>query len=304
MQKKLQNGYLDRQIAQAIKQKSFDDAVMYQNLANGFGVELNATTQKLIAQENTTAKKITRGIKSFVSGFLSGHANNTTEAVGSIVSDFTLYGDLRDIHREGSKYLANQEYDRFVLGLSMVGVGLSAVTLLSLGSSSGVKAAASTLKLAKKERVLSKGFSKVLNSRLDKSVDFKVLKKVRFSSIADIRKDSKIIAKSVHLKPIKPLLKDMRTLQKNTTTADSLHLLRYVDSAKDLQSISRLSKRYKSATKGIFKVMGKRAIRLVKGGIKWSRKLIYAAVAMVLSLLGLLFALWLKIYAAKKILFK
>jgi len=299
MQKKLKNGYLDKKIEEAIKSKNFDDVEVYSKLANRFNVELNSTTKDLIAKENTASKKLLRGFKSFTNGFLSGNAKDGVGVAGSITSDFTLYGDFRDIYKEGNKYLNNKPYDKYILGLSMIGVGLSGATLVSLGSASGVKVATSTLKLAKKEKMLTKGFSKVLGEKLSKTVNFKALKEMKFNSISAIKKDSKIIKNSINIKPIKPIFKNINQLYKNTSLVDSIHLLKYVDNAKDLKAIAKLSKRYKSATRGVFKVIGKSAIRLVKGSIKWGSKLIYAAVSIILSMIGFFMAL----FGAKKLIF-
>jgi len=299
MQSKLKNGYLDKKIVETIKSKNFDDLEVYSKLANRFGVELNSTTKKLIEKENTTSKKIVRNIESFTKGFLSGKANNGVGVAGSITSDFTLYGDLRDIYKEGNRYLDNKPYDKYILALSMIGVGLSGATIISLGGASGVKVATSTLKLAKREKMLTKGFSKVLGDKLSKTVNFKALKEMKFNSIAAIKKDSKIVKNSINIKPIKPIFKDINQIYKNTSLADSIHLLKYVDNTKDLKAVAKLGKRYKGATRGIFKVLGKNAIRLVKGSIKWSAKLIYAAILITLSILGFFMAL----FSFKKVFF-
>ena len=292
MHTKLQNGYLDREISKAIKEKRFKDIKIYTNLADRFGIELKPATKELIKEEFTTTKKITRGVKNFVKGFLSGKANSGTEVAGAVASDFTIYGDLRDIRREGEKYIADEPYDKMILGLSMAGLALSATQLVTFGGSSTLKAAASSLKIAKREKVLTKGFSKTISKDLEKAVDIESLKHLKLGSIKELKADAKIIKNSVNTKPLKPLLTNVHTIAKNTSIADSIALLKYIDNTKDLKSVAKLSKRYKGATRGIFKLMSKNAFRLVKVGVKWSKNLIIGVAGFIFSAFGFLVTLF------------
>ena len=285
---KLKNGFIDIQIQRAIKNKNFDEVQSYISLSKQFNIKLQPDTKELIKQNNTTTKKIKRSIKNFINGFLSGKAQNKTEVAGAITSDFTLYGDLRDINIQGQKYINNQPYDKLILGLSMVGLALSASEFITFGASSSLKIGTSALKIAKREKVLTKNFSKFLVKTFDKSINFKSLKNIKFSSLKEVKKSTKIIKNSVNLKQLKPIFKNLRTIKKSTSVADTVSLLKYVDNSKDLKAVAKLSKKYKSATKGIFKLLGKNTFRLVKSGIKWSKNFILSIMALLFSIYGFL----------------
>ncbi len=291
MKDKLANGYLDSEIKKAIEEKRFKDITIYTKLADRFGIELKKSTKDLVAGESTTVKKLTRGVKNFVSGFVSGEAESGVEVAGAITSDFTLYGDLRDISKEGRKFIEDRPYDKLILGVSMAGVALSASQLITLGGSSSLKVAASSLKIAKRQKALTKGFSKIVSQKISKSIDFNALKSIKYGSLKEIKNSSKIIKNSVNLKPLKPLFNNLHTIQKNTSVADSIHLLKYIDNTKELKSVAKLSKRYKGATRGIFKIMGKNIFKLVKVGIKWSKNLILSLIGFAFSSLGFLLSL-------------
>ncbi len=284
---KTQNHYLDKEIKKAIESKNFDDVDSYLNLAKEFNITLLPQTKKLIAKENTTSKKVLRGAKNFINGFISGEANNSTQVAGAITSDFTLYGDLRDITIEGKKYIEHKPYDKLILGLSMAGVALSATTLISFGSSSALKVGTSSLKLAKKEKLLTKNFSKILSNKLDKSIDFRALKSININSISNIKKSLKIVKNSVNLKPLKPIFKNIHTIKNSTSLSDTIALMKYIDNQKDLQKVAKISKKYKKATRGIFKLFGKNIFRLVKAGIKWTLPLIISVLGFILSIFGI-----------------
>ncbi len=291
---KTKNNYLDLKIQNAIKEKKYDDAKIYLDLANEFNITLLPKTKELIAKEFTTTKKLLRGTKDFFNGFISGKAENGTQIAGAITSDFTIYGDLRDVTIEGKKYINNEPYDKLILGLSMAGLALSATAIVTLGSSAYAKTATSALKVAKREKILTKGFSKTLNDALEKSIDFKAIKSVKLGSIKELKNSSKIIKNSVKLQHLKPILKDLKTIENSTSLTDTIHLLKYVDNSKDLTKVAKVSKKYKKATRGIFKLFGKNIFRLTKVGIKWSKTLIISLAGLVLASIAFLITLFSK----------
>ncbi len=291
---KSKDNYLDKKITNLIENKKYNEAKGYIELAKEFNITLLPTTKELIKKEFSTTKKLIRGTKSFFNGFISGKANSSSEVAGAITSDFTIYGDLRDITIEGKKYINNKPYDKLILGLSMAGLALSASTFVTFGSSQPLKVATSSLKLAKRQKYLTKGFSKTLANTLEKTIDFKALKRVKLSSLDELKQSSKIVKNSVKLKHIKPILKDINTIKKNTSITDTIYLMKYIDNTKDLKNIAKLSKRYKGATKGILKLFGKNIFRLVKVGIKWTTPLIISAIGLVLATIAFIFTLFSK----------
>jgi AraC-like DNA-binding protein len=289
---KTKNHYLDLQIQKAIKEKKYDDAKIYLDLANEFNITLLPKTKELVKNEFTTTKKLLRGTKEFFNGFISGKANNGTQIAGAITSDFTIYGDLRDVTIEGKKYINDKPYDKLILGLSMAGLALSASTFVTLGSSASIKVGTSALKVAKREKMLTKGFSKTLNDTLNKSIDYKALKSIKLGSIKELKQSSKIVKNSVKLQHLKPILKDLETIKSSTSLTDTIHLLKYVDNSKDLTKIAKVSKKYKKATRGIFKLFGKNIFRLTKVGIKWSKTLIISLAGLILASIAFLITLF------------
>jgi hypothetical protein len=53
-------------------------------------------------------------------------------------------------------------------------------------------------------------------------------------------------------------------IRKSTSVADSVNLLRYVDNTQDLNRLHRVTQRYGVQTTGIFRLLGKGAVRGVK----------------------------------------
>jgi hypothetical protein len=298
--------YLDQQITDAIQKDNIDDAVMYQHLAEYLGITLNQETLDEIAKNNDLLSKSWRNIKKFGNGFFSGEANDMAGLSGSIASDMTLYGDFRDLAKEGNKFVHDQPYDQIVFGMAAIGVGLSASQLFSFGATTPAKVGASIVKAAKKMGKLSKPFVRIITSKLSKAIDFKALKKVDYTSIGAIKKETKRIAKTLDTPYIRKAFNNIDSVHKNTDSyADTIALLKYVDDPKDLQKVVNVSKKYKKNTKAVFKVLGKGVIKgVVKGTariIKWTSLLIAQMISFIMSFLIGIVTFFLKWFTLRKV---
>lgn len=291
LEQNVTTAYLDTHIRHAIKKENFDDVEMYVGLASMLDVNLSMSTLENIKSHNGTLEKSWRNLKDFGSGFLSGASDSAVGMGGSIASDMTLYGDLRDLKEEGTKYNNGESYDEFILQLSLIGVGLSATQLLSVGVATPLKVGASVMKIAKKSGSITKSFSKVISKRLSKTIDIKVLKTY----------NPKVIANNINLVPIKGLLKEVNGIKKHTSTADTIALLKYVDTSNGLRKIGKLSKTYKTNTKGVMKVLGKGALRAGKSVLKVTSKLIAGVIGFIVSVFGFVSMLWMKLFFIKRV---
>jgi len=295
------NGYLDRHIIQASKLENFDDVKMYEELAAFLDINLSSETKEEIRKHSGTLETTLRNIKAFGLGFAKGNSDSVAGMSGSIASDMTLYGDLRDLKKEGSLYIDDKPYDTFILNISLIGVGLSASQLLSAGASTPLKVGASVLKVAKKTGKISKPFAKVLSKRLSKTVDIKVLKQLEFTNIFKLKSTAKTIEKSIDLTPVKVLFKDVEVIESHTSLTDTISLMKYIDTPKDLKAIGKISSKFGKNTKAVMKVLGKGALRTEKSIVKWSTKFLYQVVGFVLSILGFVSMLFIKWWSFRRL---
>ncbi len=51
---------------------------------------------------------------------------------GTAPGDLFVFGDIRDAAREGSRYVSGQNYDQLILGLSVVGIAITAGTYATM----------------------------------------------------------------------------------------------------------------------------------------------------------------------------
>lgn len=137
--------------------------------------------------------------------------------------DLTAVGDLAGIARAGAARLAGEEIDEIDLGLSVIGLGATAVVLISGGSSLAVKAGAGLAKTARAAGRLSDGLTTLIRVTVRDGVDWARLPAVRGTDdlAAAIRVDA--------FRPLLSTAQDLTRLQGVVGSARALHLLPLVD---------------------------------------------------------------------------
>ncbi len=288
LKKKANKEYLEKNIQQELNSHKLYEAKTLINLATFLKVDINKSLIQKFQEENSSFKQIIYQSKEFLNGFITGKINSTASLVGSFSSDFSLIGDIRDIYYEGNRYLNHQEYNKLILSLSLAGVALSIGAIPSFGATLPLKAATATLKGASKNRYLTKDFQSVLEKKLSKSIHLQQLKQIDLSSIEALKKDQKKLSKLVEFKHIKPILNSLATITKNTSTLDTIKIMRFIHSEKELHKAALITKKYKKNSYGLFKVLKRDIFRGVKFVFK--KGILYFTI---LFLITILFIIWL-----------
>lgn len=291
LNKKINQAYLEEKITIALNEDKIEEAQNYVDLANYLNIHIANSILKRLEKENGFWEKSIRGTKSFFEGFLNGSSQNSLETAGSITADMTLYGDIRDFKKETTHYVNEEPYDSVILTLSAIGIGLTISQVISIGSSTPLKVGNSLLKATHKSKNISPQFQEILKNRLSKTINLKNLKNLKFNSLKSIDKSSKKIAKNINLKPIEGIFSKIYKIKKETSTADTIFLLKYVDNTKDLKKITNISKKYKKQTKAIMTIFGKRVLRGTKKVIVLTKELFLQLFALISSIIGFIFSL-------------
>ena len=283
--------YINGLITKSLANDDIETAMMYKNLTQFLHIQVEQNLLDKLKEENSTYKQLTRNTKNFFDGFVSGDYDNSSKLIGKVASDFTVVGDARDIYNEGNKLYNNEDYDKTTLGLSAIGIGLTASTFFTFGSTAPAKVGVSLLKVAKTSGNISKKLLKVISSKVNNSVDFGKLKTINFSSLSGVKKSKDIIKSSINIKPIKKILDYIQVISKNTSNLDTIKLLKYADNEKDIATIAKLSKKYKANTLAVFKVLGKGVLKGAKIITKYSIWFIIQIISWVGSVILLLISL-------------
>ncbi len=176
-------------------------------------------------------------------------------------------GDMLGLARQSGNWWAGAEVDRLDLTLSAVGLGVTAITIASVGTSSGasvpIKAGASGLRLARGMRLLNPRLTARLVRIADEAVDPAALRAAR--SLDDLGAAIRPAARA----EITGLATGMVRMQGATDTTTALRLMPHVDTAADAARLARGAEALGPRTLGAVEVLGK--TRFLRLGLRISK---------------------------------
>ncbi|MCE9651283.1 MAG: hypothetical protein K8R18_16810 [Parvibaculum sp.] len=288
---------LSRRIDKALDDGAYDDAVMYADIADYADMPIESGTAARLQNEKSLGRRVARNTGSFFEGFITGEGNDTASFVGVVTSDLTVVGDVRDIGSEGTKLVKGEEYSQLVLGLSVVGLAATTATIATGGSALPARIGVSLLKVAKKAGTITAGFARDVTRLLNEAVNFEklkgTLKSVDLADTSATRHAIADYANGVSMAKITPALNDIAALEKSVGPAESVRLLKYVDSGEDLARVTKMSGKLGTKTRGVIEITGKTSLRafktvanLVLWALGWGWAIIAALGAGFLGTLG------------------
>ncbi len=283
---------LDSRVSSALDKGDVDDAAMYAEVAQYMDRQLSPQTQAKLAAATSTAATVARNAGEFASGFVTGQGTSTAGMAGAVTSDVTVVGDLRDIAGEGGKMLAGQDYSELVLGLSVLGVAATVATVATGGGGVVAKAGVSLLKVAERAGTLTVDFARELTRLVGRAVDTPELARVlRTTNLRDLKATEEAVtayARGIKSAEIFPVLGRLGRMSETAGPAETVRLLRYVHSTRDLDDIGVMSERFGKKTRGIIELTGKTSLRAFRTSLNIIQFLIERVLALGAWLLGLL----------------
>ncbi len=276
---------LEHHIQVAIDENEYDEAKSYLAIARKNQFSLNYQDfQKQLEEKDTKLNRIVNQASQFATGFAKGEASNTAGIAGAVSADFTVVGDVRDLHKEYQNFEAGKPVNDLIVVLSGTGIGLTALTVSSLGSTAPVKAGTSLMKVGVKTQRLTKGFQKQLLRQGRKVFDWQMFTRLakQDKSLTNIRRSAKVAYKPQALEPLKAMAKSVSKIRKSSSTADTLHLLKYVENSDDLRRLEKVAIKHGADTKGYMKLLGKGAIRTVRV-LRKTAELLWSIISSIVS---------------------
>jgi hypothetical protein len=256
-------------VAQALDAHDADLAKSFTDLANDKGIAVPADVagrvDAAVAEENSTASMARR----FATGLVTGEADDVASLSGTVAGDLFVFGDIRDVVREGKRLVMGENVDQLVLGLATVGLAVTAATYVSVGGAVPVRAGLSMVKDARKVGRLGAGLTEWAGRSARGVVDAPMLQQaVATASIA--RPGQTISAMKAAFKAEKAgalvrLAKDVGRVGEKAGTRGALDVLRIADGPKDVARAARLAESKGSQTRAIVKILGRGALLLTAG---------------------------------------
>jgi hypothetical protein len=245
----------EREICSALDARDTDLAQSFLDLAADRGVTVDPAladkVKQASAKESTFASKAGR----FVHGLWTGEPTDLASLAGTAAGDLFVFGDIRDAAREGTRYLAGQKFDPWILGLAGVGIGITAATYATLGASAPVRVGLSLVKAARRTGRLNP----VLAARAAREV-----------------------VKVEEAGGLVELAGNVGRVETKAGTQAALDSLAIAERPEDVSRLARLAAAKGGKTRAIIKLLGRAAIVLTAGAFDVAIWLFWAA----LTLLG------------------
>lgn len=264
----------------AIQADDPKEARLYLGLAQTFGYPLAAAEfESELQRLESPLNQARRTVNDFASGFLDGQGDSTASVAGAVTSDFTVVGDVRDLWEQYQQYAKGEPVNELIVSLAGVGVGLTAATLASAGAAGPVKSGVSTTKLAARTGHLTGSFQRFLLKQSMDVFDYKAFL-LALRGEKSVENISQAAVRAYNPQAVDALTHTaghINRIRKASSTADTLHLLQYVENGDDLIRLEKLAVQYGPQTRGILKLLGRSAIGTVRVLRKSGRLLVEIA---------------------------
>jgi hypothetical protein len=194
-------------------------------------------------------------------------------AICAIPFELTPGGDINALRRAAFDYAGGEEVDRLELALALVGLGATGLALASGGTSLTVKAGATVLRLGRKLGSLSPVFV----ARLRELADIPVT----VSAVPGLIRGTRTIddvTDTARLAALDAVASDLGRIAERTSLADTVLLLRHVETTEDAARLARLAETTGPETRRIVEVIG--PARAMRATLRISDEVIGAAVAL------------------------
>jgi hypothetical protein len=246
--------------------------------------EASRRVDEAAAQENSSTHFATR----FATGLVTGVADDVASLSGTVVGDLFVFGDIRDVVREGKHFAFGEETDRLVLSLAAAGLAVTAATYITAGGVGPLRAGLSLVKDARRVGRLSGGLTDWTSRSLREVVDAPALEEAVMSSSllrgADGVSAYRAAFRAEKAGALVRVAKDVTRIAENAGTRGALDTLRVAEGPKDVARAARLAEAKGGKTRAIMKILGRGALLLATGAFELSLWLFWA----LLSLFALL----------------
>jgi hypothetical protein len=256
-------------IEAALAANDADLANSFVELAGEKGVpvtdELSRRVSDAVAEENSSSHLAKR----FATGLVTGNADDFASLSGTVAGDLFVFGDIRDVVREGKHLAMGEDTDRLVLGLAAAGLAVTAATYVSVGGVAPVRAGLTLVKDARKVGRLGEGLTQWAGRSAREMVDAPMLQQA-VASGSVLRPGSTMTAIKAAFRAEKAgalvrLAKDVGRVSEKAGARGALETLRIAEGPKDVARAARLAESKGGQTRAILKVLGRGALLLAAG---------------------------------------
>jgi hypothetical protein len=242
--------------------------------------DLSRRVAAAVAEENSAS----HFAKRFATGLVTGAADDLASLSGTVAGDLFVFGDIRDVVREGKHLAMGEDTDHLILGLATAGLAVTAATYVSLGGAVPVRAGLTLVKDARKVGRLGEGLTRWAGRSAREIVDTPMLQHaVATGSV--MRPGETISAIKAAFRAEKAgglirLAKDVGRVGEKAGTRGALDTLRIAEGPKDVARAARLAESKGGQTRAIVKLLGRGALWLAAGAFNLALWVFWALLAL------------------------
>jgi hypothetical protein len=244
-------------------------ATSFVELAQSLDIPLpQAVTARVDAAiaESQTSRRIAY---QFASGLVTGEVSDVASLSGTVAGDLFVFGDIRDVVREGKHLVTGEEVDRFVLGLACVGLAVTAGTYASIGIAAPARAGLTLVKDARRAGRLSARLGAWAGKSAATLVDKPLLESaVAEASLLQPSQTARAIKAAVKFDragEMVTVVKDVGRVGEKAGARAALDVLKVAEGPEDVARAARLAAAKGGQTRAIIKILGRGALVLASG---------------------------------------
>jgi hypothetical protein len=208
-------------------------------LADQRGIALDPALRERVNAAGSAREQIRRYATRFGKGFVTGQADELAGIAGAATGDLFVYGDVRDLVREGAHWLKGQEVDPLMAGLASVGLAVTAGTYFASGAGAPARAGVTLFKAARRGGKIG------VNLATD------------MTRIVRSGRGGRAVA----------ALADVGRIEAKAGARAAMEGMKHADDVADLAKIGKLAERNGSTTLAILKTLGRGAIAIGAGAV-------------------------------------
>jgi hypothetical protein len=260
---------LARNIEAALVAGDADLANSFVDLAKDRNISVSEDLSRRVAEAVTEENSTSHFAKHFATGLVTGNADDVASLSGTVAGDLFVFGDIRDVVREGKHLALGEDTDRLVLGLATAGLAVTAATYVSVGGPVPLRAGLTLVKDARKVGRLGEGLTEWAGRSARDIVDTPMLQNA-VASGSVLRPGETVSAIRAAFNAEKAgalvrLAKDVGRVGERAGMRAAQDTLKIAEGPQDVARAARLAESRGGQTRAILKVLGRGALLLVAG---------------------------------------
>lgn len=264
-------------------------AESFVDLAKARSIALPEDLSQRVNQASAEESSAPHFVRRFATGLVTGNADDAGSLSGTVAGDLFVFGDIRDVVREGKHLVMGEDTDRLVLGLATAGLAVTAATYISVGGVAPVRAGLTLMKDARKVGRLGEGLTEWAGRSARDMVDGPMLEDAVVSS-ATTSPGQTVSAIRAAFNAEKAgalvrMAKDVGRIGEKAGARGALDTLKIAEGPEDVARAARLAESSGGRTRAILKLFGRGALLLTAGAFDLSLW-VFGALFALLSLLA------------------